>query len=328
MSMVQHVPVLVNETLEGLRCQQGGVFLDCTVGCGGHAAAILSQHPENRLIGIDRDAEALHIAQTRLAPFGDRACLVHTRFEHIEQILQGRVEYAPRSGFGTPCGFLDENSEFDGILMDLGVSSLQLDQGERGFSFLSPARLDMRMNQQDSRTAYDVVNAYSADDLANVIFHYGEERQSRRIAKWIVNARASKPVETTTELAAIVKRAIPKRFQPKAIHPATKTFQAIRIEVNDELPRLGATIEQGVGHLRTWGRICIISFHSLEDRIVKRTFLSLEKGCQCPPDFPECVCGKHAVLQRITKKPITASAGERKHNPRSRSAKLRIAEKT
>ena len=311
MNMIQHIPVLLHEVLEGLQCQKGGVFFDCTVGCGGHAAAILSQHPDNRLIGIDRDADALQIAQKRLELFGDRVCLFHRRFEEFEQVIQDA----------------NQSTGFDGILMDLGVSSLQLDTVERGFSFQYPARLDMRMNQQDSRTAYTVVNTYSAEDLANVIFRYGEERQSRRIAKWIVEARSSQPIETTTELADIVKRAIPKRFQPKDIHPATRVFQAIRIEVNDELRTLGETVEHAVAHLKIGGRICMISFHSLEDRIVKRTYAALVKGCQCPPDFPTCVCGKHPVLERISRKPITASAEERAQNPRSRSAKLRIAEK-
>lgn len=320
--MIHHIPVLLREVLEGLQCQKKGIFLDCTVGCGGHTLAILTQYPENRVIGIDRDAQALRIARQRLEQFGDRVLLYHERFEHVERVIH-LAKLAPDAG---------TVSCIDGILFDLGVSSLQLDVAERGFSFQHAAQLDMRMDQRDSdempvRTAHEVVNTYSVKELTDVIARYGEERQARRIAQRIVEARSSHPVKTTTELAELVEHAIPKRFHQKGIHPATRVFQAIRIEVNDELRGLGATLERVVHYLRPGGRICVISFHSLEDRIVKRTFVKLAKGCQCPPDFPECVCGKQSILKIISRKPIMASAEERDQNPRSRSAKLRIAQK-
>ncbi len=323
MLLTYHIPVLLHEILEGLQCQQKGIFLDCTIGCGGHAASILAQHPENRIIGIDRDALAIRVARQRLEEFGERVTLYHERFEHFERVVHGAD--AENHADCTP--------RFDGILFDLGVSSLQLDDAERGFSFQHPAWLDMRMNRQDSgkspaRTAYEVVNTYSIEDLADVFFRYGEERQSRRIARQIVETRSLHPIETTTELAEIVAGAIPKRFHPKRIHPATRVFQAIRIEVNDELQHLGDTLERAVQYVRPGGRMCVISFHSLEDRIVKRTFAKLAKGCQCPPDFPECVCGKQPSLTIISGKPIMASAEEQTQNPRSRSAKLRIVQKT
>ncbi len=286
-------------------------------------AAILAQHPENRVIGIDRDAQALRIARQQLEPFGSRVELYHERFEHVQEIMQ-LAKLASGADNRTPC--------FDGILLDLGMSSLQLNSAERGFSFQQAARLDMRMDQREPdeiplQSAYEVVNTYSYEDLADVIFQYGEERNARRIAKRIVEARSSQPIETTTELAEIIIRAIPKRFHPKGIHPATRVFQAIRIEVNDELRRLGDTLEDVFQYLRPGGRMCVISFHSLEDRIVKRTFVKLAKGCQCPPDFPECVCGKYPILKIICRKPVTASVAEQAQNLRSRSAKLRIAQK-
>jgi 16S rRNA (cytosine1402-N4)-methyltransferase len=217
----------------------------------------------------------------------------------------------------------------NGILFDLGVSSIQLDEADRGFSFQRTGRLDMRMDQDEkgSITAYDVVNTYSAKQLAEVFFLYGEERHSRRIARRIVEARASLPIETTTQLAEIVECAVPRRYHPRSIHPATRVFQAIRIEVNDELHHLGETLERAVLYLREGGRICVISFHSLEDRIVKRTFTKLAKGCQCPPKFPECVCGITPSLKILSRKPIVATPEEQQQNPRSRSAKLRVAEK-
>jgi len=314
-----HTPVLLQEVLEGLQCQDGGIFLDCTVGCGGHTEAILEQHPENRVIGIDRDARALQLARQQLEKFGERVALYHERFEQFEWVLRSQV------GWACP-------PDLDGIIFDLGVSSLQLDDPERGFSFQQPARLDMRMDRQtsetdSSRTAYQIVNTYSAEQLAEIFFRYGEERHSRRIAREIVAARAAQLIETTTQLADIVKWAVPKRFHPRDIHPATRVFQALRIEVNAELQHLGETLERAVQALRAGGRICVISFHSLEDRIVKRTFAKLAKGCQCPPDFPVCVCGIAPSLKILSKKPIVATEVERQQNPRARSAKLRIAEK-
>jgi 16S rRNA (cytosine1402-N4)-methyltransferase len=313
----RHIPVLLQEVLEGLQCGERGIFLDCTVGCGGHTAAILARHPENYVIGLDRDPDALRVARERLASFDERVVLYHERFEHFETILQ-RVHRTKAS--------------LDGVLFDLGVSSLQLDDPQRGFSFQQAGRLDMRMDRQDNgksalKTAYDVVNSYPADQLADLFFQYGEERQARRIARYIIEARKAAPIHTTTELADIVFNAIPKRFHPKGIHPATRVFQAIRIEVNGELQELGETLERAVQYLRPGGRIGVISFHSLEDRIVKRSFAKLAKGCQCPPDFPVCVCGIEPSLRIISKKPLVASQQEQAENPRCRSAKLRIAEK-
>ena len=314
-----HIPVLLEEVLDGLQCQNGGLFLDGTLGCGGHTAAILEQHAENRVIGIDRDTDALQLASERLKRFGDRVSLHHGRHEQFERVLQQVFSVADPEEFA-PC--------LDGMLFDLGLSSLQLDTGERGFSFQQDAWLDMRMDRQSGcKSAYDVVNNYSEAQLADLFFQYGEERQSRRIAKFIVEARSESPIENTTQLADVVYRSIPKRFHPKGIHPATRAFQALRIEVNEELKELGETLERALEYLHPGGRICVISFHSLEDRIVKRSFSKLAKGCQCPPDFPECVCGKTPQLKRISRKPVLPSEKERRENPRSRSAKLRVAEK-
>ncbi len=311
--VAQHTPVLVQEVLAGLQCERRGVYLDCTVGCGGHSAAILAQHPENRVLAIDRDAAALQIAAQRLAPYQERVTFFHQRFEQSERIFAA-------------------HERVDGILMDLGVSSLQLEDAPRGFSFQKPGRLDMRMNQEDEHrkrtvTAYDVVNTYPFERLTDIFFRYGEERFAKRIARMIVEARTGTPLETTTQLAELAARAVPKRFQAQGMHPATRIFQAIRIEVNDELRRLGETLEFMIAHLREGRRCCVISFHSLEDRIVKQTYAKLAKGCQCPPDFPVCVCGLTPSLTIITKKPIVPSDEEKHDNPRSRSAKLRIAEK-
>ena len=314
-----HISVLLNEVLEGLQCREGGLFLDGTLGCGGHTKAILERHAENRVIGIDRDADALQLAGERLQCFGDRASLFHGRHEEFERVLRQFFQTPSPDEIG-PC--------LDGMLLDLGLSSLQLERGERGFSFQHSAWLDMRMDRQSGgKSAYDVINRYSETQLADVFFQYGEERQSRRIAKFILEARAERPIETTTDLADIVYRSIPKRFHPKGIHPATRVFQALRIEVNEELRKLGDTLERAVEFLRPGGRICVISFHSLEDRIVKRSFKKLAKGCECPPDFPICVCGKTPSLKIISRKPVLPSETERDENPRSRSAKLRVAEK-
>lgn len=314
-----HIPVLLEEVLEGLQCREGGLFLDGTLGGGGHTAAILEQHAKNRVIGIDRDTDALRLAGERLEHFGDRVSLHHERHEHFDRVLQ-QIFTTEAAEDSVPC--------VDGILLDLGLSSLQLDRGERGFSFQQDAWLDMRMDRQSGgKSAYDVIYNYSEAQLADVFFQYGEERQSRRIAKFIVKARSESPIETTTQLADIVFRSIPKRFHPEGIHPATRVFQALRIEVNEELRELGDTLERAVEYLRPGGRICVISFHSLEDRIVKWSFRKLAKGCQCPPDFPICACGIAPSLKIISRKPVLPSEKERAENPRSRSAKLRIAEK-
>ncbi len=317
----RHISVLLQEALDGLACDHPGLFFDATVGCGGHTAAILSQHPDNCVIGVDQDQAALQIARERLEEFGDRAALYHARHEAFDRVAQ---EWAREHGVELP--------QFQGMLFDLGVSSLQFDEAERGFSFQRSAWLDMRMDAStpptaETLTAYTLVNTYEEEALADVFFRYGEERQSRRIARRIVEARAAAAIETTTELAQIVDRAIPKRFQQKGIHPATRVFQAIRIEVNAELQALGDTLERAVAFLAPEGRLCVISFHSLEDRIVKQTFARLAKGCVCPPECPVCICGKTPQIRLISRKPITPSAEELQTNPRSRSAKLRIVEK-
>ena len=317
-----HIPALLQEVLDGLHCAAAGLFIDGTVGCGGHAEAILNSQADSRVIGIDRDAAALEIARRRLARFGERISLHHARHEAFEDVLRA----------WQAAHHLDNLPQPDGILFDLGVSSLQFDTPERGFSFQQSAWLDMRMDRPPdggakTLTAHDVVNAYDEAALADIFFQYGEERQARRIARKIVEARKTQPISTTTELAQIVDRAIPKQFQQRGIHPATRVFQAIRIEVNGELRELDATLERAVSVLKTGGRLCVISFHSLEDRIVKQTCARLAKGCVCPPDFPICVCGKLPTLNIVTKKPIIPSDSEQRANPRSRSAKLRIVEK-
>ena len=314
--MSRHISVLLQEVLDGLECQHPGLFLDATVGCGGHAAAILARHSANRVIGVDQDQAALQVARERLQEFDDRVTLYHARYEAFDRVAQEHGVEAP---------------QFQGMLFDLGVSSLQFDDAGRGFSFQRSGWLDMRMDASTptagALTAHHVVNAYAEDALANLFFQYGEERQSRRIARKIVEARAAAPIETTSELAEIVDRAIPKKFQQKGIHPATRVFQAIRIEVNGELRELGGTLERAVAWLAPKGRLCVISFHSLEDRIVKQTFARLAKGCECPPSCPICICGKTPQIALISKKPITPSEEELHANPRSRSAKLRIVEK-
>jgi len=317
----RHISVLLHEALVGLGCVCPGLFFDATVGCGGHAAAILAKHPENRLIGVDQDEIALQIARERLQEFGDRVALYHARHEAFDRVA---LEWAREHGV--------DALKFQGILFDLGVSSLQFDDAERGFSFQRSGWLDMRMDastppESGALTAYQVVNTYEEEALADVFFRYGEERQSRRIARKIVEARRTAPIETTTELAELVDRAIPKKFQQKGIHPATRVFQAIRIEVNSELRDLGDTLERAVALLAPGGRLCVISFHSLEDRIVKQTFARLAKGCECPPNCPVCICGKTPQITLISKKPVTPSEEEVRNNPRSRSAKLRIVEK-
>ncbi len=315
-----HIPVLLHNVLEGLQCSQGGLFLDGTLGCAGHSRAILDQHPENRIIGLDRDREALRLATEVLQPYHDRVRIYHQRFEHFERAL--------RQYFGGNHAEIDAPGAcLNGILLDLGVSSVQLDRPERGFSFKNTARLDMRMNQQDPQSAYELVNTASAEELADIFYQYGEERQSRPIARKIVDARKQAPIDTTTRLADLVSQAVPKRFHPKKIHPATRVFQALRIAVNTELQDLADTLERLITYLIPGGRMCVISFHSLEDRIVKRIFQKLAKGCVCPPDFPICVCGQTPSLIIISRKPMIATTEEQEQNPRSRSAKLRIAEK-
>ncbi|MEA4869875.1 MAG: 16S rRNA (cytosine(1402)-N(4))-methyltransferase RsmH [Christensenella sp.] len=306
-----HIPVLLDETLELLAPARGGIFVDGTLGGGGHAEAVLTRLPETgRLIGIDRDWEAVHAAGDRLSAFGCRFTALHGNFFDMRSLL---------AEIGV--------SEVNGILLDLGVSSHQLDTQERGFSYKSEAPLDMRMDQQASLSAREVVNTYREEELARVIWTYGEERFSRRIAERICRAREQSPIETTLQLAQIVRDAIPAKYRNEPQHPARRTFQALRIEVNSELSGLDQAVEQACDLLQKGGRLCIITFHSLEDRIVKQAFRRFENPCTCPPSAPICICGKEPKAKILTKKPLTASDEEEARNSRSTSAKLRCIEK-
>lgn len=306
-----HIPVLLNETLEFLAPERGGIFVDGTLGGGGHAEAVLTRLPQTgRLIGIDRDWEAVHAAGDRLSSFGDRFTALHGNFFEMKTLL---------SGIGI--------SEVNGILLDLGVSSHQLDTQERGFSYKTDAPLDMRMDQGARLSAKDIVNTYAESELARIFFAYGEERFSRRIAEKICRAREQYPIETTLQLAQIVREAIPGKYRNEPQHPARRTFQALRIEVNSELAGLDQAVEQACDLLQKGGRLCIITFHSLEDRIVKQAFRRFENPCTCPPSAPICICGKTPKAKILTKKPLTASAEEEAQNSRSTSAKLRCIEK-
>ena len=309
--MTEHVPVLLEEAVERLNVKPGQTYVDCTVGTGGHAARILEESsPDGRLIAVDRDGQALGIAREKLRSFGGRVVFFNRRFGELASILE-------ESGAGRPAGFL----------FDLGVSLLQIEDPDRGFSYRLNGPLDMRMNQSDAFTAYEVVNEYSERKLTEIISEYGEENWANRIAKFIVEARSNKPIETTFELVEIIKNAIPAAARKDGPHPAKRTFQAIRIEVNNELRIIEQTIEDAVKHLNKGGRIAIITFHSLEDRIVKNAYKKLAQGCTCPPEFPVCVCGGKPKVKIITKKPILPSDDEIEGNPRARSAKLRVAEK-
>lgn len=306
--MIKHIPVLLKEAVELLNCKSSGIYIDCTVGAGGHAERILElTSPDGKVVGIDQDEDILKIAEGRLKRFGERVRLMHGNFSDIKGIMK------------------DEKA--DGILFDLGVSSYQLEDKERGFSFMSDAPLDMRMDKKAETTAADIINSSSERELSDIIFKYGEERFAKRIASFIVREREKKAITTTLQLSNIITKAIPARFHPRDIHPATRTFQALRIAVNHELEILEKSLLDAVDILKPKGRMCVISFHSLEDRIVKRTFQRLEKGCICPPKIPVCRCGIKPSVRIITKKPIIPAEEEISVNPRSRSAKLRTAEK-
>lgn len=305
-----HVSVLLKECINGLNIKPDGIYVDGTLGGGGHSFHILQRLETGRLIGIDQDTDALTAATNRLKIYGDKFIPVHSNFSNLKQVLETL-----------------EIKKIDGLLLDLGVSSFQLDEAERGFSYMNDGKLDMRMNQSDAFTAYEVVNEYSERKLTEIISEYGEENWANRIAKFIVEARSSKPIETTFELVEIIKNAIPAAARKDGPHPAKRTFQAIRIEVNNELRIIEQTIEDAVKHLNKGGRIAIITFHSLEDRIVKNAYKKLAQGCTCPPEFPVCVCGGKPKVKIITKKPILPSDDEIEGNPRARSAKLRVAEK-
>ena len=306
----KHVSVLLNECIEALNIKEDGIYVDCTLGGAGHSSEILKKlSTEGRLIGIDQDSNALDAAKEKLKEYNN-VIYVHDNFINIAEILESL-----------------SISKVDGILMDLGVSSHQLDVAERGFSYMKEAPLDMRMNRENDFSAYDVVNNYSAEEITKVIRDYGEEKFAKRIAQFIVDRRADKPVETTLELVDIIKAAIPAKFRREGPHPAKRTFQAIRIEVNQELQILNKTIEDGVKSLNENGRIAIITFHSLEDRIVKVKFKDLQDPCKCPKDFPICACGKKPIVKILSRKPIEPTDIEVEENPRSRSAKLRVCEK-
>ena len=305
-----HVSVLLNECLEGLNIKENGIYVDGTLGGAGHSSEILKRlSNEGRLIGIDQDTDALRAAKERLKDYSN-VTFVHSNFSNIENVLDNL-----------------NIDGVDGILMDLGVSSYQLDEGERGFSYMKDAPLDMRMNRENDFSAYNVVNEYSEEDLYRIIRDYGEEKFAKRIASFIVENRQEKNIETTLELVEIIKNAIPAKARREGPHPAKRTFQAIRIEVNSELSILNKTIEDGVEKLNKGGRMAIITFHSLEDRIVKNKFRDLAVSCRCPKEFPVCVCGEKAKVKIISRKAIEPTKEEVEINPRSRSAKLRVIEK-
>ena len=306
----KHISVLLNECIEGLNIKEDGIYVDGTLGGAGHSSEIIKNLCERgRLIGIDQDKDALKAAKEELKDYNN-VTFVHSNFYNIENILH------------------DLNiAGVDGILMDLGVSSYQLDNGERGFSYMQDAPLDMRMNRENSLSAYEVINSYSEEDLFRIIKDYGEEKFAKRIANFIINKRKEKNIESTLELVDVIKAAIPAKARREGPHPAKRTFQAIRIEVNKELEIIEKTIRDGVERLNVGGRMAIITFHSLEDRIVKTVYKNLANPCTCPSSFPVCVCNKKPIVKIITRKPIEASKEELDYNPRSRSAKLRIIEK-
>jgi 16S rRNA (cytosine1402-N4)-methyltransferase len=307
----KHIPVLFHEIMDIMAPQPGEVFVDCTLGGGGHSRGFLERMGDDgRLIGIDQDTNALQAAGANLAEFGDRVTYVHSNYNNLDEILN---TYAPDG--------------VDGILFDIGVSSHQLDEKDRGFSYMQDAPLDMRMNQSQNFSAWDVVNTYSEEELHRIIKEYGEERWAKRVAQFIVEFRKEKPVETTGELVDIIKRAIPKGAREEGSHPAKRTFQAIRIEVNDELGVLTRTISVAAKHLKKGGRLGIISFHSLEDRIVKEQFRYLASDCICLPELPFCQCDKVSEVKILTRKPVTATKEELEANSRSKSAKFRAVVK-
>lgn len=306
-----HEPVLLKETIEALNIKKNGIYVDCTVGGAGHSIEILKKMgPNGRLVAIDQDQEALIEATNVLKEYKDQVFFIKCNYAYLSQIL-------------------DELGidKVDGVLMDIGVSSYQLDEGDRGFSYHQDALLDMRMDKSQELMAKDIVNKYPKEDLETIFWNYGEEKWGMRIAEFIVKAREEKEIETTFELVDIIKKAIPKKVRMESKHPAKKIFQALRIEVNKELDVLETGIHSAVERLKFGGRLAIITFHSLEDRIVKNNFKELSKGCTCPPEFPICVCGKKEIIKVITNKPIVASNEEIDRNRRSRSAKLRVCEK-
>ncbi len=306
----EHISVLLQESIEGLNIKKDGIYVDGTLGGAGHSKEIVKRLENGRLIGIDQDTNAIEKATDVLKEYKDKVTIVHSNFKKLDVILR------------------EQNiAGIDGVLLDLGVSSYQLDQEERGFSYNKDSFLDMRMDTSQEFSGWDVVNKYSKKELERIIKEYGEERWAARIAEFIEAERKVKPIDTTVELVDIIKKAIPSSARKEGPHPAKRTFQAIRIEVNKELEILRESIINAVRALNTGGRICIITFHSLEDRIVKETFKELSLECICPPGMPICTCNKMKELNIITRKPILPSENEIEINPRSRSAKLRIGEK-
>ena len=310
MSEFHHVSVLLNECIEGLNIRPDGIYVDGTLGGAGHSSQIAARLTTGRLIGIDRDPIALEAAGKRLEPWKERVTLVHSNFCEIAQVLKQL-----------------DISGVDGILLDLGVSSPQLDDGARGFSYMADAPLDMRMNNQDSLTAHTVVNTWSYEELRRILYAYGEERYAPQIAAAICRRRETAPIETTLELVDVIRSAMPPAALREKQHPAKRSFQAIRIAVNDELGSVEKVMADAVGCLNPGGRMAVITFHSLEDRIVKNGMAEAAKGCTCPPSFPVCVCGNKPKVKLITRKPITSTQKELDENPRARSAKLRVCEK-
>ena len=307
---LSHRPVLLRETIELLAPERGGLFVDCTVGLGGHSEAILQASSGAHVLGIDRDEEALEMARKRLAHFGGRFRAVHADFRELTRVLATA-----------------EVGQARGILADLGVSSWQLDSPSRGFSFRYDAPLDMRMDMTSGETVAEMLGRLSEVEIARIIFEYGEERHSRRIARRIIEQRErGQPVVTTRDLAGLVERAI-GRGKQRRIHPATRTFQALRIAVNRELERLDQFVADAIDQLEPDGRLAVISFHSLEDRIIKRTLLKFSGRCQCPPRVPRCSCGTRKAIEILTRRPIIPAESEIDENPRARSAKLRVAQK-
>ena len=310
MSEFHHVSVLLEECIEALNIKPDGIYVDGTLGGAGHSSRIAAELTTGRLIGIDRDPVALEAAGERLKPFADRVTLVHSNFDEMDTVLKD-------------LGI----SGADGILMDLGVSSPQLDDGARGFSYMANAPLDMRMNSEDTLDARQIVNGWSYEELKRILYDYGEERYAPRIAAAICKRREESPIETTLELVDIIRGAMPAAALREKQHPAKRSFQAIRIAVNDELGSVERVMKRAVPCLNPGGRLAVITFHSLEDRIVKNAMAEAAKGCICPREFPVCVCGRKPQVKIITRKPITSTEAELAVNPRARSAKLRVCEK-
>ncbi len=310
MSGFHHISVLLNECIEGLNIQPNGTYVDGTLGGAGHSSQIAARLESGRLIGIDRDPVALKAAGERLKPFGDKVTLVHSNFCEISKVLDDL-----------------EIDGVDGILLDLGVSSPQLDDSQRGFSYMADAPLDMRMNNGDILTAETVVNTWSYEELRRILFDYGEERYAPQIAAAICRRREEKQIQTTLELVDVIRSAMPASALREKQHPAKRSFQAIRIAVNDELGAVRKVMDAAIPRLNRGGRLAIITFHSLEDRIVKNGMNDAAKGCICPPNFPVCICGKKPQVKLVTRKPVVSGDEELEMNPRARSAKLRICEK-